>query len=93
MFPPVPKVAHVLCFTGLQMLLHTGTSFGYGALLTLLPDVNLGIHTSHSGPDEDYERKIQSYLPNILFCAPFSLLYMLQWKSFSAMQIVTKALG
>lgn len=31
------------------MVLHTGTSWGYGALLTLIPDLDISIYTSISG--------------------------------------------
>ena len=39
------------------MILHTGTSWGYGALLTLVPDLNVAIHTSITGPDAGYRAR------------------------------------
>ncbi|WAR00867.1 GIGA6-like protein [Mya arenaria] len=31
-------------YKGYKMLRHTGTTFGYSSLITLLPDVNVGVH-------------------------------------------------
>ena len=36
------------------MLRHTGTTFGYSSLITLLPDVNIGVFTTMTGEDESY---------------------------------------
>ena len=48
--------AKVMCISTIQchlagypLALHTGTSMGYGALLTLVPDLNIGIQTSITG--------------------------------------------
>ena len=50
------------------MYLHTGTSWGYGALLTLLPDMNIGIYTGVTGADGGYlgRRMLQMYVMDLL---------------------------
>jgi hypothetical protein len=50
------------------MILHTGTSWGYGALLTLLPDLGVGIYTSVTGPDDSYygRRLTHMYIMDLL---------------------------
>ena len=35
------------------MIMHTGSSWGFTSLLTLLPDMNIGIYSSMTGPDDD----------------------------------------
>ena len=65
-------VAHsltsILASAGLPMVMHTGTSWGYGGLLTLLPDVGLGIYSSVTGPDESYlgRRAAHMYIADVL---------------------------
>ncbi|KAH3838087.1 hypothetical protein DPMN_111493 [Dreissena polymorpha] len=41
-------------YKGYQMLRHTGTTFGYSSLVTLLPDVNIGVFTTMTGYDNGY---------------------------------------
>ncbi|XP_052796451.1 penicillin-binding protein 4-like [Mya arenaria] len=41
-------------YKGYKMLRHTGTTFGYSSLITLLPDVNVGVFTTMTGEDESY---------------------------------------
>lgn len=41
-------------FIGNRILRHTGTTFGYSSMVTLFPDLNLGIFTSMTGQDEHY---------------------------------------
>ncbi|XP_050400285.1 protein flp [Patella vulgata] len=41
-------------YRGLRMLQHSGTTWGFASLLTLIPDENLGIFTSMSGTDIGY---------------------------------------
>ena len=50
------------------MVTHTGTSWGYGALLTLIPSMKLGIYTGVTGPDRDYvaRRMIHLYTADLL---------------------------
>ena len=50
------------------MVLHTGTSMGYGALLTLLPAEGLGLFTSITGPDTSYlgRRALHMYVLDLL---------------------------
>lgn len=47
-----------------KMLRHTGTTYGYSSLVTLLPDVNIGVFTSMTGEDEGYITRtlLHSYL-------------------------------
>ncbi|XP_045156501.2 protein flp-like [Mercenaria mercenaria] len=47
-----------------KMLRHTGTTYGYSSLITLLPDANLGVFVSMTGEDEGYITRtlIHSYL-------------------------------
>lgn len=54
--------------TGYTIVTHTGTSWGYGALLTLVPDLGLGIHTSITGPDDGYRarRALHLYILDLL---------------------------
>ena len=40
--------------TGWRMLLHTGSTWGYGALMTLLPDADIAVYMSVNGPDDGY---------------------------------------
>ena len=53
---------------GLPIITHTGTSWGYGALVTLVPDLHLAIHTSITGPDTGYKgrRNIHMYIMDLL---------------------------
>ena len=50
------------------MILHTGTSWGYGALLTIIPDLDIAIHTSISGPDSGYRarRVLHMYVADLI---------------------------
>lgn len=41
-------------YRGNRILRHTGTTFGYSSLVTLFPDLNLGVFTSMTGQDEHY---------------------------------------
>ncbi len=54
--------------SGMPMILHTGTSWGYGALLTLVPDLGIGIYTSITGPDDGYvgRRLTHMYIMDLL---------------------------
>ena len=53
-FPRVKIIIIFLLPAGLPLVMHTGTSWGYGGLLTLLPDVGLGIFSAITGPDSKY---------------------------------------
>ena len=50
------------------MAAHTGTSWGYGGLATLLPDRHLAIYTGITGPDKDYHgrRLLHMYTMDLL---------------------------
>ena len=50
------------------MLLHTGTSWGYGGLVTLLPDSQIGIYSSITGSDRGYHgrRLLHIYIMDLL---------------------------
>ena len=52
------------CHIGYRILRHTGTTFGYSSLITLIPEANLGIFSSMSGEDEHYifRTLLHSYL-------------------------------
>lgn len=54
--------------TGWKIVTHTGTSFGYGALLTLVPDLELGVYSSITGEDPDYvgRRILHLYILDLL---------------------------
>ncbi|XP_061172983.1 gigasin-6-like isoform X1 [Saccostrea echinata] len=41
-------------YRGNRILRHTGSTFGYCSLVTLFPDLNMGIFTSMTGDDEHY---------------------------------------
>ncbi|XP_050400127.2 uncharacterized protein LOC126817312 [Patella vulgata] len=45
-------------YDGLKIQWHSGSTFGYRALLTLYPDENLGIFTSLTGHDDNYKYRI-----------------------------------
>ncbi|KAL4227709.1 hypothetical protein ACF0H5_013144 [Mactra antiquata] len=51
-------------YKGYKMLRHTGTTYGYSSLITLLPDVNIGVFTSMTGEDEGYATRtiLHSYI-------------------------------
>ena len=53
---------------GSRQVLHTGSSWGYGALVTLRPDDELAIHVSISGLDDGYigRRLIHMYIMDTL---------------------------
>lgn len=55
-------------YKGYKMILHTGSSWGFGALLTLMPDFNIGIYTSINGGDNGYHgrRLLHMYIVDIL---------------------------
>lgn len=55
-------------YKGFKMILHTGSSWGYGALLTLMPDLNIGIYTNINGGDNGYHgrRLLHMYIIDIL---------------------------
>ena len=50
------------------MIMHTGTSWGFGALLTIIPDLDIAIHTSISGPDSGYRarRALHMYVADLI---------------------------
>lgn len=56
-----------------RQILHTGTSWGYGALVTLRPDEELGIYTSITGVDDGYtgRRLIHMFIMDLLLGEEF----------------------
>ena len=50
------------------MILHTGSSWGYGALATLIPDLDLAIYTGITGRDSGYRgrRLLHMYTIDLL---------------------------
>ncbi|CAD5120231.1 DgyrCDS8803 [Dimorphilus gyrociliatus] len=51
-------------YRGYKQILHTGTSWGYGALLTLIPDQSIGIYTGVTNPESGYHgrRAVHMYI-------------------------------
>lgn len=51
-------------YRGYKQILHTGTSWGYGALLTLIPDQSIGIYTGVTNPEFGYygRRAVHMYI-------------------------------
>ncbi|XP_033751010.1 protein flp-like [Pecten maximus] len=41
-------------YRGYPILRHTGTTFGYSSLLTLIPDMDIGVFITMTGSDHDY---------------------------------------
>lgn len=41
-------------YRGYRILRHTGSTFGYNSMVTLFPDLNLGVFTSMTGIDENH---------------------------------------
>ena len=54
--------------TGWPMVLHTGTSWGYGGLASLLPDRHVAVYTSITGKDRGYRgrRFLHMYIVDLL---------------------------
>ncbi|KAL3866263.1 hypothetical protein ACJMK2_043577 [Sinanodonta woodiana] len=54
-------------YRGYRILRHTGTTYGFSSLLTLFPEMNVGIFTAMSGEDENYVFRglLHSYLADI----------------------------
>ena len=50
------------------MLQHSGSLFGYGALLTILPDKDIGVFLALNGADESYygRRLLNLYIMDLL---------------------------
>ena len=53
------------------MVMHTGTSMGYGAMLSMLPDTGIGIYTALTGQDDDY-KGMAAVLSGCLMCLSVS---------------------
>lgn len=51
-------------YRGYKQILHTGTSWGYGALLTLIPEKSIGIYTGVTNPEAGYygRRAVHMYI-------------------------------
>ena len=62
------NIFHFCHVSGYPILTHTGTSWGYGALITIVPDLDLAIHTSITGPDTGYKgrRNLHLYIMDLL---------------------------
>lgn len=55
-------------YRGNRILRHTGTTFGYSSMVTLFPDLNLGVFTSMTGQEEHYNlsEKLHNFLSDTL---------------------------
>ncbi|VDI43176.1 Hypothetical predicted protein [Mytilus galloprovincialis] len=54
-------------YRGYNIITHTGSSWGYKNMITLFPDMNVGIYTAMTGDDEDflYRYSLHQYLADM----------------------------